>query len=91
MSEQSLHNSPAEPPAGERPAEGQGRGSAPSGDGDALIFFVCGFIAIAFVLVITIYLIISGIPAIREIGLIEFLFGRSGPPRQRSPSLASCP
>ena len=40
-----------------------------------LIFFICGFIAIGFVLVITIYLIISGIPAIREIGLVNFLFG----------------
>ena len=39
------------------------------------LFFVCGFIAIVFVLLITIYLIISGLPAIREIGLVEFLFG----------------
>ena len=40
-----------------------------------LIFFICGFIAIAFVLVITIYLVISGLPAIREVGLVDFLFG----------------
>ena len=40
-----------------------------------LVFFVCGFIAIVFVLLISIYLIISGLPAIREIGLIDFLFG----------------
>ena len=40
-----------------------------------LIFFICGFIAIGFVLVITVYLIISGLPAIREVGLVEFLFG----------------
>ena len=39
------------------------------------LFFVCGFIAIVFVLLITIYLIVSGLPAIREIGLVEFLFG----------------
>ncbi len=39
------------------------------------LFFVCGFIAIIFVLLITIYLILSGLPAIREIGLVEFLFG----------------
>ena len=39
------------------------------------LFFVCGFIAIVFVLLITIYLILSGLPAIREIGLVEFLFG----------------
>lgn len=40
-----------------------------------LLFTICGFIAIAFVLLITVYLIISGLPAIREIGLIQFLFG----------------
>ncbi len=39
------------------------------------VFLVCGFIAIAFVLLITVYLIISGLPAIREVGLIDFLFG----------------
>lgn len=41
------------------------------------IFFFCGFIAVAFVLIITIYLILSGLPAIREIGLGKFLFGRT--------------
>ena len=40
-----------------------------------IIFLVCGFIAIAFVLVITVYLILSGLPAIREVGLVDFLFG----------------
>ena len=39
------------------------------------VFFICGFIAIVFVLFISLYLIISGIPAIREIGLVDFLFG----------------
>ena len=40
-----------------------------------LIFFICGIIAVAFVLLISIYLIISGLPAISEIGLVNFLFG----------------
>ena len=40
------------------------------------LFFICGFIAIVFVLFISIYLIISGLPAIREIGLVDFLFGQ---------------
>ena len=40
------------------------------------IFLICGLIAVAFVLFISIYLIAAGIPAIREVGLIEFLFGR---------------
>ena len=40
-----------------------------------LLFFVCGLIAVVFVLFISIYLIVSGRPAIREIGLVDFLFG----------------
>ncbi len=40
-----------------------------------LLFFVCGMVAVAFVLLISIYLVISGLPAILEIGPINFLFG----------------
>lgn len=40
------------------------------------IFLVTGLITIASVLLITVYLVISGIPAIREIGLVDFLFGK---------------
>ena len=40
------------------------------------IFLVLGLITVACVLLITIYLVISGIPAIREIGIIKFLFGK---------------
>ena len=39
------------------------------------LFTVCGFIAVAFVVIITFFLVISGIPAIKEIGLVDFLFG----------------
>ena len=39
------------------------------------VFLVLGLVTVACVLIVTIYLIISGIPAIREIGLSEFLFG----------------
>ena len=39
------------------------------------IFLILGLITVCCVLVITIYLVISGVPAIREIGLIDFLFG----------------
>ena len=42
-----------------------------------ILFLICGFIAIAFVLVVTVYLILSGLPAIREIGLVDFLFGQT--------------
>ena len=44
-----------------------------------LIFLLCGVVAVAFVLLISIYLILSGIPAIREIGLGKFLFGKVFP------------
>ncbi len=40
------------------------------------IFLILGLITVASVLLITVYLIISGIPAIKEIGLKEFLFGK---------------
>lgn len=40
-----------------------------------LIFTVCGFVALLFVTVITIFLLISGCPAIGKIGLGKFLFG----------------
>ena len=40
------------------------------------IFLILGLITVGCVLTITVYLIISGIPAIKEIGLIDFLFGK---------------
>lgn len=39
------------------------------------IFLILGLITVGCVLLISVYLIISGIPAIREIGLLDFLFG----------------
>lgn len=41
------------------------------------VFLILGLITVGFVLLITVYLIISGIPAIKEIGLAEFLFGQT--------------
>ena len=40
------------------------------------IFLLLGLVTVGCVLLITIYLILSGIPAIQEIGLIKFLFGK---------------
>ena len=40
-----------------------------------LLFLLCGLIAVAFVLFISVYLILSGLPAILELGPINFLFG----------------
>ena len=57
-----------------------------------LIFLLCGIVAIAFVLVISIYLLVSGIPAIREIGLIDFLFGeRWAPTASQDPAYGILP
>lgn len=50
----------------------------------SVIFTACGFIAIAFVLIISIYLIVSGIPAISEIGLFDFLFGTEWDPANKT-------
>ena len=41
------------------------------------IFLILGLITVGCVLLITVYLVISGIPAIREIGLVKFLFGKT--------------
>ena len=40
-----------------------------------LLFFLCGAVAVAFVLVITVYLVVSGLPAIQKVGLGNFLLG----------------
>lgn len=44
--------------------------------GIQVVFLLCGTLAVGFVLLISIYLILSGLPAIRQIGLADFLFGR---------------
>lgn len=44
------------------------------------IFLILGLISVAAVLLITVYLLISGIPAIKEIGLVDFLFGKTWNP-----------
>ena len=41
-----------------------------------IVFLLLGLITVGCVLLITVYLVISGIPAIREIGLVDFLFGK---------------
>ena len=40
------------------------------------IFFICGMVAIVSVLFITIYMFVSGFPAIKEVGFFKFLFGK---------------
>ena len=40
------------------------------------IFLILGLITVGCVLIISVYLVISGIPAIKEVGITNFLFGR---------------
>lgn len=44
------------------------------------IFLILGLLTVACVLLITVYLVVSGIPAIAEIGLWDFLFGTTWEP-----------
>ena len=55
------------------------------------IFLLLGLVTVGCVLLITIYLVISGIPAIREIGLFEFLFGRTWDSTGQSPQYGILP
>ena len=69
------------PPAAVKTAAGgklkkRSAGKTALENGMSLLFLVCGAVTVAFVLGISVYLIVSGVPAIREIGLGNFLFGR---------------
>ena len=55
------------------------------------LFLVLGLIAVGCVLLITVYLVISGIPAIKEIGLIDFLFGKEWAPTTSNPAYGILP
>ncbi len=55
------------------------------------VFFVCGMIAIASVVLITIYMLLSGLPAIVEIGPINFLFGTVWKSTAKEPSFGILP
>ena len=55
------------------------------------IFLVLGLVTVGCVLLITVYLVISGIPAIREIGLFSFLFGTKWEPTAAEPSYGILP
>ena len=55
------------------------------------IFLILGLITVGFVLLITIYLIVSGIPAINEIGIIDFLFGAEWAPTKSEPQYGILP
>ena len=48
----------------------------PAEAGMRIAFLLCGLVAIAFVLVITLYLILAGLPGFGHIGFWDFLLGR---------------
>ena len=56
-----------------------------------LLFLVCGLLTILFVILITVFLVISGIPAIRNIGLGDFLFGKTWASTSARPSYGILP
>ncbi len=55
------------------------------------IFLILGLITVGCVLVITVYLVVSGIPAIREIGLVAFLFGEKWASTSAEPAYGILP
>ena len=55
------------------------------------IFLVLGLVTVACVLLITAYLVVSGIPAIMEIGLCDFLFGKVWEPTVAEPQYGILP
>ena len=55
------------------------------------IFLVLGLVTVASVLLITIYLVVAGIPAIREIGIFKFLFGKTWASTASNPSFGILP
>lgn len=55
------------------------------------IFLILGLVTVGCVLIITVYLVISGIPAIKKIGLLPFLFGKSWAPTSAEPSYGILP
>jgi len=55
------------------------------------VFLVLGLVAVGCVLLITVYLVAAGLPAIREIGLRQFLLGRTWDSTAAEPSFGILP
>ncbi len=56
-----------------------------------ILFFLCGLASVAFVLLISVYLVLAGLPAIGEIGLGQFLFGTVWAPGGKEPAYGILP
>jgi len=57
----------------------------------AKVFMVCALISVLALTVIFLFLLVNGLPAIREIGLFNFLFGRIWTPVSHPPSFGILP
>lgn len=56
-----------------------------------IIFTLCGFLAVFFVVVITAFLLVSGVPAIGKIGIFDFLFGSTWASTAQEPKFGILP
>ncbi len=56
-----------------------------------IVFLFLGLVTVGFVLLITVYLVIAGIPAIREIGILNFLFNTKWASTASEPSFGILP
>lgn len=56
-----------------------------------MIFLCCGLITVIFVLLITLFLILSGLPAIKEIGFTKFVTGKVWMATSKNPSYGILP
>lgn len=55
------------------------------------IFTICGFLAVFFVIVITAFLFVSGVPAIGKIGIFDFIFGTTWASTAQNPQYGILP
>ena len=55
------------------------------------IFIFCGFFSIVCVLLITLYMFIAGAPAIYEVGIVDFIFGKVWKPTANIPQYGILP
>ncbi len=55
------------------------------------IFLALGLVTVCCVLLLTFYLVISGLPAIRQIGFLPFLFGKTWAPTSTEPQFGILP
>ena len=55
------------------------------------IFLALGLVTVGCVLLLTFYLVISGLPAIRQIGFLPFLFGKTWAPTSTEPQFGILP